>query len=297
MIPGQVTLAVWYARNGRHDLPWRRDRSPYRVLVSEFMLQQTQVERVIPIFNRFVARFPSFAALAGAAPADAVREWRGLGYNTRAIRLQRVAAAVVERHGGELPRERAALLDLPGIGAYTASAIRAFAFDLDDVALDTNVRRVVHRVRFGLELPIAQNERALDEAAGSMLEGGGFAWNSAVMDLGAAVCTARAPKCLLCPLRPQCAAAPIDGATLAALQLKRPQASRAPFQETSRFARGRIVDFLRELPPGRAISLLDLHAELAPVLGSRGPAEIASLVASLERDGVVQCSDEQVRLA
>jgi A/G-specific adenine glycosylase len=204
MIPGQVTLAVWYARNGRHDLPWRRDRSPYRVLVSEFMLQQTQVERVIPIFNRFVARFPSFAALAGAAPADAVREWRGLGYNTRAIRLQRVAAAVVERHGGELPRERAALLDLPGIGAYTASAIRAFAFDLDDVALDTNVRRVVHRVRFGLELPIAQNERALDEAAGSMLEGGGFAWNSAVMDLGAAVCTARAPKCLLCPLRPQC---------------------------------------------------------------------------------------------
>jgi A/G-specific adenine glycosylase len=291
-------LLRWYAAQGRHALPWRLDRSPYRVLVSEFMLQQTQVERVIPIFERFVERFADFAALAHAPPSEVVRAWRGLGYNTRAIRLQRVASAVVERYDGTLPSERDALLGLPGIGAYTAGAVRAFAFDIDEVALDTNVRRIAHRVRFGLEVPVAAGAREVDEAARAMLtRGQAFAWNSAMMDLGAGVCTARAPKCLLCPLRRGCAAAPVDSAALAALQRSRPRAVRVRFEDTNRFARGRIVDLLRELPPNRAISLLDLHAALQPQLGSRDPAEVASLVASLERDGVVRCSDEQVRLA
>ncbi|HXF33323.1 MAG TPA: A/G-specific adenine glycosylase [Candidatus Acidoferrales bacterium] len=291
-------LLTWYARRGRHDLPWRRDPTPYRVLVSEFMLQQTQVERVIPIFDAFVLRFPDFETLAAAQAAEVVRAWRGLGYNTRAVRLQRVARAVVDRHEGRLPRERDALLALPGVGPYTASAIRAFAFDADDVALDTNLRRIVHRVRFGLEIPPRASAREIDEAAGAMLaRGRSFAWNSAMMDLGATVCTSRAPKCLLCPLRERCAAAPVDGANLAALREKGRSPGRPRFEETSRYARGRIVDFLRELPPGSAISLLDLHSALRPQLGTRELGEICDLVGGLERDGVVHCADEQVRLA
>jgi len=262
------------------------------------MLQQTQVERVIPIFDAFVLRFPDFETLAAAQAAEVVRAWRGLGYNTRAVRLQRVARAVVDRHEGRLPRERDALLALPGVGPYTASAIRAFAFDADDVALDTNLRRIVHRVRFGLEIPPRASAREIDEAAGAMLaRGRSFAWNSAMMDLGATVCTSRAPKCLLCPLRERCAAAPVDGANLAALREKGRSPGRPRFEETSRYARGRIVDFLRELPPGSAISLLDLHSALRPQLGARELGEICDLVGGLERDGVVHCADEQVRLA
>jgi len=136
-----AALLAWYRIHGRAHLPWRQTRDPYRVLVSEFMLQQTQVERVLPLFEAFVAAFPDLASLAAAQAADVVRLWRGLGYNSRAVRLHALARAVVERHGGALPSDRDALLALPGIGPYTASAVRAFAFELDDVALDTNIRR------------------------------------------------------------------------------------------------------------------------------------------------------------
>ncbi|MBV8299690.1 MAG: A/G-specific adenine glycosylase, partial [Candidatus Eremiobacteraeota bacterium] len=148
--PSQALLA-WYAAHGRTHLPWRATRDPYRIVVSEFMLQQTQVERVIPLYHAFIARFPDFAALAAADAGDVVRAWRGLGYNSRAVRLHALARAVVARHGGKLPPETEALRALPGIGAYTAAAVRAFAFELDDAAVDVNVRRVIHRVAFGLE--------------------------------------------------------------------------------------------------------------------------------------------------
>ena len=166
------------------------------------MLQQTQVERVIPLYEAFVARWPSFAALAAADAGDVVRAWRGLGYNSRAVRLHALARAVVERHGGALPAELGALRALPGIGAYTAAAVRAFAFERDDAAMDVNLRRVVHRVRFGLEHPPLADERALDTLAlAAVPPGAAHDWNSALMDLGATLCTARAPKCLVCPLR------------------------------------------------------------------------------------------------
>lgn len=290
-------LLAWYAQRGRYDLPWRREPSPYRVLVSEFMLQQTQVDRVVPIFEAFVARFADFEALAGAATAEVVRAWKGLGYNTRAVRLQRIALAVVERLGGELPSSTEELLALDGIGAYTAAAIRAFAFGLDDVALDTNIRRIVHRVAFGLEVPVKVSPRDVDAAARAMLASGrGFDWNSAMMDLGATICTARAPKCLLCPLRGACAAAPVDTALLAASARREGAPKQPRFEFTARYARGRIVDYLRDLPAGNAVSLLDLHAALDRELGDRSLEEIARLVAALERDGLVARSDEQIRL-
>src|SRR5262249_2289312 len=139
------SLLTWHGAH-RRELPWRTQRSPYRVLVSEFMLQQTQVDRVVPIFARFLALFPTIDALAAAPPGEVIRAWRGLGYNSRAVRLQAVARVVCARHAGELPRDLSELLALPGIGPYTACAIRAFAYDEDEVALDTNVRRVAARV-------------------------------------------------------------------------------------------------------------------------------------------------------
>jgi A/G-specific adenine glycosylase len=296
----QRSLLAWYEIHGRARLPWRVVRNPYYTLVSEFMLQQTQVERVVPKFTSFVRRFPDVVALARASVADVLREWKGLGYNSRAVRLKGVADAAAERHGGTIPNDAAALRALPGIGPYTAAAIRAFAFDLDDAPIDTNIRRIVHRLQFGLERPAKASPRELDERARALVpRGQAHDWNSALMDLGAAICTARAPKCLLCPLQQQCSAAPVDAAALdrariAAAGPRSPQGS-VPFERTTRYARGRIVDRLRELPPGERISLLDLHHALEPML-RRSVDEVAGIVFALERDGLVATDGEAVAL-
>ncbi|MGA8576979.1 MAG: hypothetical protein WB609_15005 [Candidatus Cybelea sp.] len=300
MNPIARRLLNWYRRHGRANLPWRTGRDPYRTVVSEFMLAQTQVDRVVPKFEGFVARFPDFSALARASAADVVREWKGLGYNSRAVRLRRLAEVVVERYGGELPQERESLRSLPGVGAYTAAAIRAFAFDIDDAPIDTNIRRIVNRLFFGLEYPQAVELRKVEARAHEVLPAGrAHDWNSALMDLGATICTARAPKCLLCPLRVDCAAAPIDGAQLERLREsaapRRPTESLA-FERTTRYARGRIVDRLRELPPGERISFLDLHRSVAPVMPERSVEEIREFVAVLARDGLVTHDGTSVAL-
>ena len=294
-------LLDWYSRHGRSALPWRVARDPYYTLVSEFMLQQTQVERVVPKFQAFVARFPDVRALASASTGDVLREWKGLGYNSRAIRLQRVAQRVADDFDGRIPREVARLRELPGVGPYTAAAIRTFAFDEDDAPLDTNVRRIVHRLFFGLEHPPKATNAELDaQARGLVPPGMGHDWNSALMDLGAALCSSRAPKCLLCPLQTQCVAAPVDAAQLEALRrshAKKPSPQNAiPFERTTRFARGRIVDALRALPPGRRISLLDLYGHLGPALADRSLEDVRSLVAILERDGLVDSDGTLVAL-
>jgi A/G-specific adenine glycosylase len=256
------------------------------------MLAQTQVDRVVPKFEAFVERFPDFRSLARASPADVLRQWKGLGYNSRAVRLRRLAQAVVERHGGALPSDREGLRSLPGIGPYTVAAIRAFAFDIDDAPIDTNVGRIVNRLFFGVEFPRATAARALDARARELVPSGrAHDWNSALMDLGATVCTARAPRCLLCPLRADCAAAPIDAPTLDRLRATAPKRrspqSRIPFRLTTRYARGRIVDRLRELPSGNRISLVDLHHAIGSEVSGRSIEEVRGFVAALERDGVV----------
>jgi A/G-specific adenine glycosylase len=296
----QQLLLTWFARN-RRSLPWRTDRSPYYVVVSEFMLQQTQVERVVPAFERFVAEFPSFAALAGARTDAVVRAWRGLGYNTRAVRLQRLARVVCERHGGILPSDAASLRELPGIGPYTVGAIRAFAFDRDDIALDTNVRRVIHRVAFGIEWPPAPRNQLDAAVARFVLPGCGNDTNSALMDLGASICTARAPKCLVCPLRSVCSAAPVDPVRLAALARAhaawaRPH-ERMPFQRTTRFLRGRIVDVLRALPQTEAISLADLHGEIAALVPDKTAEDVKRAANALVREGIAAFAGVSLMLA
>lgn len=294
-------LLRWYRQYGRSALPWRVARDPYHTVVSEFMLVQTQVDRVVPKFVAFVARFPDFASLASASTADVLREWKGLGYNSRAVRLQELARVVVERYAGTLPAERDALRAIPGIGPYMAAAIRAFAFDLDDAAVDTNVRRIVARLCFGLEYPTRVAARELDERARALVPpGNAHDWNSALMDLGSAICTARAPKCPLCPLRNDCVAAPIDAAILererAAASKRRAPQERIPFKRSRRYARGRIVDRLRELPPGARISLLDLHRAIAPVVEGRSLEEVRDFVAALEREGLVTHDGSHVAL-
>ena len=296
-----AALLAWYATHGRRHLPWRETRDPYRIAVSETMLQQTQVERVIPFYEAFVARWSSFAALAAAEAGDVVRAWRGLGYNSRAVRLHALARAVVERHGGTLPAETDALLALPGIGGYTAAAVRAFAFEREDAAMDVNLRRVVHRVRLGLEHPPLADARALDTLAlAAVPPGAAHDWNSAMMDLGATLCTARAPKCLVCPLRDACAAAPVDAYELAdrarAHAKPKPPQSAIPFERTTRFLRGRVIDRLRDVPPREALAVEALERDLATVVPADRLHELAGIVDALVRDGIVTRVAASVRL-
>src|SRR5216110_123150 len=200
-------VLAWYARAGR-DLPWRRTRDPYRVLVSEFMLQQTQVSRVREYYPRFLERFPDLGSLA-RAPARAVREaWDGLGYYARARNLHELAKCVTRRHDGTLPDEPEELRELPGVGPYTAGAVASFAYEKPVPAVDTNVNRVLRRVFIGDGGRGTRNglKRVWQLAAALVPKNGKQAWkfNQAVMELGALVCVARKPKCPECPVRPVC---------------------------------------------------------------------------------------------
>jgi A/G-specific adenine glycosylase len=194
-------LLEWGAEH-RRDLPWRRTRDPWRILVSEVMLQQTQVERVVPHYERFVAAFASPADCAAAGPADVVRLWSGLGYNRRALNLHRAARSIVADHAGNLPRGDPELRALAGVGPYTARAVRSFAFGEDVAAVDTNAVRVLARCVRGAPLGAAAATRL-----GDRLVPAGLSWefNQTMFDLGATVCTGSRPDCGRCPLRRHCA--------------------------------------------------------------------------------------------
>ena len=198
----------WQRRAGRHDLPWQRTRDPYRVWLSEVMLQQTQVGTVIPYYERFLSRFPNVQALAAAPLDDVLALWSGLGYYGRARHLHRCAQAVVAEHGGSFPRSAAALATLPGIGRSTAAAIAAFCFGERVAILDGNVKRVLARaLGFGRDLSGAAAERELWAAAEALLPARDVdVYTQGLMDLGATLCTPRDPQCASCPLRTTCVA-------------------------------------------------------------------------------------------
>ncbi len=209
----QRRLLAWYAGHGR-DLPWRRTRDPYRVLVSEIMLQQTQVERVLPKYRQFLRRYPTIEHLS-AAPVSAVRQlWYPLGYNVRPIRLHQIARETVAHYGGRLPDDAQGLRALPGVGRYTAGAILAFAHGRDVPILDTNVRRVLTRVFLGpRRARRVRGDKALwDLAAALVPRGRAYDFNQGLMDFGATWCTPRRPGCGRCPMKRFCASYPLDGA-------------------------------------------------------------------------------------
>jgi len=235
-------IGSWYDQNAR-ELPWRPPEvTPWGVLVSEIMLQQTPVARVLPIWTLWLQRWPTPAALAAEEPAAAIRAWARLGYPRRALRLHAAARAIDDLHDGAVPEHEDVLRSLPGIGEYTAAAVAAFAFRRRSVVLDTNVRRVLGRVLRGEALPspaVTNAERA--EAAALVPADGPAAahWAVAVMELGALVCTARAPDCAVCPVRTRCRW----------FEAGQPEAQDRPrtqgYEGTDRQARGRILAVLR----------------------------------------------------
>ena len=241
-----LTSAVshWYAGAAR-DLPWRRPGvDPWAVLVSEVMLQQTQVARVLPAYAAWLERWPTPAALAAEAPGEAVRMWGRLGYPRRALRLHACAVAVVERFGGRLPSTVPELLELPGIGDYTARAVVAFAHRRRVPVVDTNVRRVVARTVQGrADAPVTRADLALVEALLPADEDAAATASVALMELGALVCTARAPRCPSCPVLSLCAWAAAGRPELAA-PVRRPQG----FAGSDRQVRGRLLAVLRDAP-------------------------------------------------
>ena len=238
------SLIRWFDVHER-PLPWRAT-TPWGVLVSEFMLQQTPVDRVLPVWHAWLDRWPSPADLASAPLSDALRAWGRLGYPRRAQRLHASAVAIVERHDGEVPDERTALLELPGVGDYTAAAVLAFAFGRRSIVLDTNVRRVLSRTVEGVaQAPshITTAERQRAEALWPAAHGRSARWSAAVMEFGAVVCTARRPACDSCPVRDRCA-------WTAAGQPSSPDVVRRQpaYSGSDRQARGRILAVLRDSP-------------------------------------------------
>jgi A/G-specific adenine glycosylase len=278
-------LIAWFAEN-RRDLPWRRTRDPYLVLVSEVMLQQTQVDRVIPYFQRWIERFPTVAALAEAPTSDVIRIWSGLGYNRRAVYLQKMAKAVVEEHGGVFPATPEELLKLPGIGPYTAGAIAAFAFERDVAFLDTNMRRVVHRLVFGSDLPQRKATEAEILAAASELvpDGHGWLWNQALIEFGALQCTQRRPACVICPLQRVCTAFPAIQSDIAGLPLGVRLKDQGTFPGSNRQFRGRVVEALRSR---HRATLGELGHQVKAGFESDDLPWLYGVVSGLVRDGLV----------
>jgi A/G-specific adenine glycosylase len=273
---GAIVLA-WGAREAR-DLPWRATRDPWAVLVSEVMLQQTQVSRVLPKYSAFLDRFPTPQACAQALQAEIVRSWSGMGYNSRAMRLHQAAGAIVERHGGTIPNSLDDLLNLPGVGPYTARAVMAFAFEADVGVVDTNVARVLSRSATGRPMAARELQSVADEM---VPPGRAWLFNQAMLDLGSAHCTSQRPRCERCPVRRVCCWAqvgwrPPDPARATAGTARQ----QSTFAGSDRQGRGRLVDAARLGPIARD--------QLPLITGWTGDPERAVRVAvDLESDGIL----------
>jgi len=285
----QRALLGWY-RAHRRTLPWRNSKSPYRIFLSEMMLQQTQVERVIPKYHAFLAEYPTIRRLAAAPLADVIRLWAGLGYNRRAVHLHRAAQAVAREHGGTFPLHLRELLRLPGIGAYTARALLSFVNNAPVAVVDTNVRRVLGRVfRDELQALFGERgptERQVQALADSLVPDGCSArWNQALMDLGSTVCTSRQPDCPRCPLSTWCQAGRATQVT--DLPSLRPK-GQGKFSGSRRYYRGRIIAVLRDSPQGGALAFGELvNCVQVHDAAALSAAWLWELTEDLERDGLV----------
>ena len=267
---------AWYRRDGR-DLPWRRTGDPYAILVSEVMLQQTQVDRVVPKFDEFMRRFPTVSSLAAASLADVLRAWSGLGYNGRARRLWECALTVVRSRGGHFPRDPSELESLPGIGPYTAGALVSFAFGGRAACVDTNIRRVLCRAIDGRDK--RDLARGWELARRALPRGASGEWNQALMDIGALFCRAR-PRCDACPVRRHCRG---SGKT-SRLERERPDRSNASYKDSRRYYRGRVVKALGAAP---SLSFMALGSEVKLGFAKSDLPWLTGLLEELQRDGLV----------
>jgi A/G-specific adenine glycosylase len=245
----QRRLLEWASLH-RRDLPWRTTRDPWRILVSEFMLQQTQVDRVVGYYGRFLDAFPTAVDCARARPGEVVRLWSGLGYNRRALNLHRAAQAIDEVHGGIVPEDEVALRALAGVGPYTARAVLSFAFEADVATVDTNVVRVLARCVAGTGVTLRQAQSLADRL---LPAGRSWEFNQAMFDLGATVCTAARPACARCPLRLQCRWRREGDADRDPWRASPSVRAQAPFVGSDRQGRGRLVHALRQGDVSRAM--------------------------------------------
>lgn len=277
-----ASVQSWWRGTDR-DVPWREIRDPWPILVSEVMAQQTQIPRVIPKWKRFVATFPTPTDAAAATVGDVVALWDGLGYNRRAVMLHRCAREIVERHDGRVPADLDALMALSGIGPYTARAVLAFAFEHDVAVVDTNVGRVLARVE-GRSLAPREVQQRADEL---VPPNEGWAWNQALLDFGAIVCTKRQPACQSCPATTTCAwegAGPDPAIGSAAVST-----GQSRFEGSDRQGRGRLVAALRQGP-------VEL-ADAARVMGwGDDPQRVDRVITSLRDDGLIDITRSQLRL-
>lgn len=280
-------LLRWYRRHGR-KLPWRGEKNPYRILVSEIMLQQTQVNRVLVKYPLFLKRFPTLEKLANAQASTVIRAWQGMGYNNRAVRLQQLAKRVVNDLGGRLPTAPAELNRLPGVGRYTAHAVACLAFKQPLPVVDTNVARVLGRL-FPKKLKRTGAQRRdvspiWATAAGILPRARASEWNQALMDLGSQICTARAPDCGTCPVSKLCPSAHRPLPTNVAALKREPGRDGVP----NRIYRGRVVEILRSLKRGQRLRAPDLGRRVKEEFGEKDGAWLHRLLNDLERDGLVR---------
>ena len=262
----------------RPELPWRTTRDPWSILVSEVMSQQTQLGRVVPAYLRFMGRFPTLAACAASPVGDVLRAWQGLGYNRRARNLHRTAQAVMADHGGRFPRDLPGLLSLPGVGAYTAHAVQAFAFGMDVGVVDTNAGRVLSRAVAGRPVRPGEAQRLVDAM---VPPGQGWAFGQALLDLGAGTCVAGVPRCAECPIRRRCRwAAGGRSGTDPAVGSAGVSVPQGRFAGSDRQGRGRLIEALRR---GTVPA-----ADVAAVVGWEDePERLDRVVAGLVAEGMV----------
>jgi len=303
-----LSLLTWYA-SAQRELPWRTTTDPYAILVSEIMLQQTQVDRVLPKYHLFLATFPTLSDLANAQTADILSVWVPLGYNRRAISLQAIARQVLAEYAGHLPETIEDLLKLKGIGRYTAGAIACFAYRKQVATVDTNIFRVLHRVFLGLEYPEARlNTDAMFAFAEQVLPPGeAYNWNQALMDIGATICTSANPQCARCPLQERCIAYQEmsqyslfpSGTVLREIRKvaeKKKTYTTRPFVGSNRYFRGRIVAHLRTLPGGDYLSLTELGPVLKSDFHDDDLAWLEKVLTGLQHDGLIEWTEDGVKL-
>ncbi len=276
------TILLWYKKNGR-QLPWRQTTDPYRILVSEMMLQQTQVDRVIPKYYAFLEQFPTASSLADAQTADVLKMWSGLGYNRRALYLQKCAQTIKQKHNGNFPETTEELLMLPGLGKYTAAAVQSFANNKDVVVIDVNIERIFKRIfyeKVESAEAIAQHMLPKNESRN---------WHNALMDIGALFCSAKNPKCNLCPVKNMCAAANNKERIEATWKKKKV----VPFKDSDRIVRGTILKLLTTKDNQKVD---ELYAQLLNQNIKREREKFEEIILQLEKDGLIKKEKDTLSL-
>jgi A/G-specific adenine glycosylase len=283
---------TWYSQHAR-AFPWRPERDPYRVLLSEMMSQQTQISRVVGFYERWLEVFPTVTALASASKVDVLREWSGLGYNSRALRLHSLAKIVVAEHKGKMPRTVEALLELPGVGMYTAHALVCSAYRKAVPVVDVNIRRIFSRLFFEVAAPdeMQPESESWAIAARVLPEDEAYRWNQALMDIGALFCTARSPKCDRCPLHTMCmsACSPVFQTPAKKKKSNEPAFNGIP----RRLFRGKILKLLHAGP----MSEDDIAQRLWNDFGEEEAAWLSHVLGQMEKNELISRRGRKISIA